>query len=1012
MELLEDRRVLSASGTLFEVAPTASGAEVAGAVPGELLVHFRDGATNEDIRGIYQAHGLTELERLYNASDVAGTRRLSVPEAARDSVARALQQHPLVYYAEPNFLAASFFTPNDSYYGYQWNFSNPTYGGINIEQAWDSSTGTGAVVAVLDTGVAYEDYQDATGTYRVAPDLASTRFVAGYDFINNDAHANDDHSHGTHVAGTIAQSTNNSRGTAGVAFDASVMPIKVLGRDGSGSYGAIASGIRWAADQGAQIINMSLGGSSGSQTLKDALAYAYGKGVTMIAAAGNDGNNAVSYPAAYDDYVIAVSATRFDESLAGYSNYGSSIDLAAPGGDTSVDQNRDGYVDGILQNTFDPSTQDPRDFGYYFFQGTSMAAPHVAGVAALIISQGVTDPAQVRHVLESTAQDRGPAGVDNYYGYGIVDAAAALAAIGSTNSAPVATDDAIESNEDSPVAINVLANDVDAEGDTLQIHSLTSPANGEVALNADNTITYVPAQNFHGSDSFSYTIGDGRGGTDTAVVLVTVAAINDAPLAGDDSASTAGSMPVTIAVLGNDLDIDGDKLAVASFTSPANGTVTANSDGTLTYSPKAGYVGIDSFSYTISDPAGATDTAAISVSVEATTDSDADDVAAVRVVDLDGSVTTDRSRWQAAVSIAVADSSGVAAAGVTVAGRWSNGKTFSGTTDADGRVTATSVWLQKKSASISLTVESVSHADYDPSLNSDPDGDSDGTSIIVYKDGTTATAGFQLLSDQDEQTLGRPSRSLDTIAKIEAIDAGEGGKSSLTFDYESISKQFGENTQLVVRFGDDMELRAGDGWQLGAPQVVGGEIFHTLNQNGIEVRIGNGRPWTNPLDPTDVNANGRLEPLDALRVLNLINRGNGGDLSELDAGSVSSIQYYDTTGDGTVAPIDALQIVNAMSRNMSAASSLAAGEAPAVTAAASDASEAAHDEALLALVEERESTTSTPDVRWKNAFSYEPIGAKAKTDGIEMDTASAEAEGNQRASGVLGPLQMAGWQVQ
>lgn len=1009
MELLEDRRVLSASGTLFEIAPAASGAEVAGAVPGELLVHFRDGATNQDIRGLYQAHGLTELERLYNASDVAGTRRVSVPEAARDAVAQALQRNPLVHYAEPNFLAASFFTPNDSYYGYQWNFSNSTYGGINIEQAWESSTGAGAVVAVLDTGVAYEDYQDATGSYRVAPDLASTQFVAGYDFINNDAHANDDHSHGTHVAGTIAQSTNNARGTAGVAFDASVMPIKVLGRDGSGSYAAIASGIRWAADQGAQVINMSLGGSSGSQTLEDALAYAHGKGVTIIAAAGNNGKNAVSYPAAYDDFVIAVSATRFDESLAGYSNYGSSIDLAAPGGDTSVDQNRDGYVDGILQNTLNPSTQDPSDFGYYFFQGTSMAAPHVAGVAALIVSQGVSDPAQVRHILESTAKDRGPAGGDIYYGYGIVDAAAAIAAIGSTNSAPVATNDGVESEEDSPVTINVLTNDDDADGHTLQIQSLTSPANGEVVLNADDTITYTPAPNFHGSDSFSYTIGDGRGGTDTAVVSVTVAAINDAPVAGDDSAATAGSTPVTIAVLGNDSDVDGDKLAVASFTSPANGTVTANSDGTLTYSPAAGYAGSDSFSYTISDPAGATDTAAISVSVEATTDSDADDVAAVRVVDIDGLVAADRSRWQAAVTIAVTDSNGNGAAGVAVAGRWSNGKTFSGATDADGRVTATSVWLQKKSASISFTIESVSHVDYDPTLNSDPDGDSDGTSIIVYKDGTTATAGFQLLNDQEEQSSGRPSGALDTIARIEPIDAGEGGRSSLTFDYESISSQFGDNARLVVRFGDDVGLRAGGGWRLGAPQVVGSEIFHTLNQNGIEVRIGNGRPWTNPLDAADVNANGRLEPLDALRILNLINRG-GGDLSQVDGADGSSIQYYDTTGDGTVAPIDVLQIVNALSRNTSAATSLAAGEAPAVTAAGSSAAEAAHDGALLELVEEQGWAASAAGVQWTNSSSHEPLGARPRTDGIKLMPASEEAKGDGHASGVLSMLPMANWQ--
>lgn len=1007
VEVLEDRRVLSASGTLADIAPiVAMGNETANTVPGELLVHFRDGATNEDVRGLYQAHGITELERLYNASDAAGTRRVAVPEAALDAVRQALQQSPHVHYAEPNFVASSLFTPNDSYYAYQWNFSNSLYGGVNIERAWDVSTGASAIVAVLDTGVAYENYQDTAGTYYRAPDLASSSFVAGYDFINNDAHANDDHSHGTHVAGTIAQSTNNASGTAGIAFDASVMPVKVLGRDGSGSYAAIANGIRWAADQGAHIINMSLGASSASQTLEDALAYAYGKGVTIVAAAGNDGKEAVSYPAAYDDYVIAVSATRFDESLASYSNHGSSIDLAAPGGDTSVDQNQDGYVDGVLQNTFNPSTQDPSDFGYYFFQGTSMAAPHVAGVAALIVSQGVTDPAQVRHILQSTARDRGSSGVDTYYGHGIIDAAAAVAAVSSINAAPVAVDDVVATEEDASITFNVLANDQDADADTLVVQSLTSPSHGELVLSAASEITYVPDANFHGSDSFSYTISDGQGGADTAVVSITVAAVNDAPIAIDDTASTTDGDPVTVVALANDLDVDGNTFSITSFTSPAHGTVTANVDGTFAYVPDAGYTGSDSFSYTIADTAGATDTAVVSVVIEANAEP-----RGVGITDLDGSVANDGSRWQAAVRIVVGDSRGKGIAGVAVGGRWSNGELFSGTTDDDGQLIATSLWMQKRSASVSFTVESVDHPDYDPALNSDTDRDSDGTSIIVYRSGKTAAAGFQLLNGDGDRASEPSIHALDVIANIEPADGGENGRKALTFDYESITSQFGANAQLMVWLDGEIELQAGDGWTLGLPQLEGDEIVHTLTQNAVEVRIGNGRPWTNPLNRADVDGNNSVEPLDALRVLNLINRGSGGELdAKGDAGSIS-VQYYDATGDGSVQPIDALQIINTLARTESSVQSLAAGEPPALTAG-SDAAEAtreeSHDEALLAFVQEQKWMAETGN--WKDASSYEPVGAYTKPDGpITLEAADEKAEGRE-AGGILEPWQSAEWQ--
>ncbi|MCK5327553.1 MAG: S8 family peptidase, partial [Candidatus Latescibacteria bacterium] len=242
-----------------------------------------------------------------------------------------------------------------------------------------------------------------------------------------DEHPNDDAGHGTHVTGTIAQTTNNEVGVAGIAFNCSIMPVKVLNARGSGTAQALADGLCFAADNGADVINMSLGWPPGydpGETVRSAIEYAYNAGVTLVASSGNEGNEEeVSYPAAYDEYVIAVGATRYDEAVAYYSQTGASLDLTAPGGDLNVDQNEDGYGDGVLQQTFG---NRPSEFGYWFYTGTSMASPHVAGVAALVIANGVTGPDNVRSVLQTTAEDHGDDGWDSEYGWGIVDAAAAL----------------------------------------------------------------------------------------------------------------------------------------------------------------------------------------------------------------------------------------------------------------------------------------------------------------------------------------------------------------------------------------------------------------------------------------------------------------------------------------------------------------------------------------------------------------------------------------------------------
>lgn len=395
-------------------------------VPGEVIVKFGKDVSSEARLAVLRAKDVV-LADILLLSDYVLVR--FSPEKDVLAVASSLKKHLLIESAEPNYYRCAYGTPNDPLYIYQWHFPQ-----IQMPAAWDKSTGEGVIVAVVDTGVAYEDYRH----YRQAPDLAGTVFVPGWDCINWDAHPNDDHSHGTHVAGTIAQTTNNGLGAAGIAYRAQIMPVKVLDRDGVGTDRTVANGIKWATDQGAQVINLSLGSPDSSGVLFTAVNYAYSHGVIVVAAAGNDGRARVHYPAAYE-HAIAVGAVRFDETLTRYSNHGLALDIVAPGGDTNVDQNRDGYVDGVLQQTFNPRTRKVADFEYWLFQGTSMAAPHVSGVAALLIAYGnVTSPDEIQAAIQSTAKDLGSAGWDLRYGHGLVQADAALL-YGAATSTPTAT---------------------------------------------------------------------------------------------------------------------------------------------------------------------------------------------------------------------------------------------------------------------------------------------------------------------------------------------------------------------------------------------------------------------------------------------------------------------------------------------------------------------------------------------------------------------------------------------
>jgi thermitase len=319
------------------------------------------------------------------------------------------QSNPLVRFVEFDGEVAGALVANDP----DLNDPSKVYAPQRIQApaAWDYTTGSQSVIiAIVDTGLTLNH-----------PEFAG-RVLPGYDFVNNDADPSDDHGHGTHVAGIAAAGVNNGIGMAGICGGCSVLPVKVLNHENSGSWAGVAAGVIYAADHGARIINLSLGGSGNSATMEQAVQYAQSKGVLIVAAAGNGRTDRPFYPAAYAG-VLAVSATRRDDTRWSLSNYGSYIDVAAPGHSVYS-----AYHD--LGNTYG---------GYTFMSGTSMASPHVAGLAGLLLSQ---DPsrtaADLERLITTTADDLGEPGWDPYFGYGRINALAALQA-GAAGQTPTPT---------------------------------------------------------------------------------------------------------------------------------------------------------------------------------------------------------------------------------------------------------------------------------------------------------------------------------------------------------------------------------------------------------------------------------------------------------------------------------------------------------------------------------------------------------------------------------------------
>lgn len=382
--------------------------------------------------------------------------RVRVPAGSSiEATAEKLRNEPGVQWAVPDYVAHATgeLIPNDTGEGHtpggwqaiQWNFDGPF--GVNAPEAWfnvaeeGAPGGKGVVVAVLDTGVAYAN----RGPFRRSPDFSRYGFVPGYDFIARNKYPNDRNGHGTFVAGTIAEATNNRFGLTGLAFAAKIMPVRVLDNTGEGDASVIAEGILFAVRHGAQVINLSLEFSSDVTAadvpeLIEALRYAYRHNVVVVAAAGNEGSTDIPYPAR-GPHVIAVGATTEHGCLAGFSNYGRHITLVAPGGgpDASLAGDPNCHPElpagrDIFQMTFTGSS--PSVFGFPSdYEGTSMAAPHVAATAALIIAGRVLGrkptPTQIAARLTATARPLGGPDDRSLYGAGLLDAGAATEPIRS-----------------------------------------------------------------------------------------------------------------------------------------------------------------------------------------------------------------------------------------------------------------------------------------------------------------------------------------------------------------------------------------------------------------------------------------------------------------------------------------------------------------------------------------------------------------------------------------------------
>jgi subtilisin family serine protease len=483
-------------------------------VSGQILVKPKGHVKEDEFEALLRSHGATEKSRLNEIN----VRVLNVPEERAEMILEALSHNPNIEFAERDYVAQASFVPNDTYVqsGDEWHLNK-----IQAPQAWDLARGrSNVIIAILDSGVKANH-----------PDLAA-QLLPGYNFVANNTNVADDSGHGTAVTGAAAAIGNNGQGVAGVAYGCTLLPIKVLDPTGYASYSAIASGINYAANQGARAISISISGSSSSATLQNAVNYAWGKNAVVVAAAGNNSSSSPTYPAACAN-VMGVSATEPDDTKATFSNYGSYIAVAAPGDIIWTTQNDSTYPYG----------------GWY---GTSLATPIVAGLAALVASANPSlSSAQIVSIIENNADDLGSPGYDTSFGWGRVNARRAVAAaVGGSDT--VAPTTAIASPGSGNFLSGVVSVQVNSS-DNIAVTRVECYANGMPLGTNASTSAQFPWSTFANSNgtyqlqSRAYDAAGNAG----ASAAVTVVVSNTAPSITSQPASqtVSAGTPVTFSVV-------------------------------------------------------------------------------------------------------------------------------------------------------------------------------------------------------------------------------------------------------------------------------------------------------------------------------------------------------------------------------------------------------------------------------------------------------------------------------
>ncbi|MDD5594914.1 MAG: Ig-like domain-containing protein, partial [Candidatus Omnitrophica bacterium] len=638
--------------------------------------------------------------------------KITIPqETSVEGTIETLKNNPGIEYAQPNYAMQASFTPNDPYYSSYGTYGpyDDLYGLKKIQcgTAWDTSKGDNVIVAVVDTGAALS-HPDLAGNLWTNPgEIAGNGIdddangyiddVHGYDFAYRDSNPTDGEGHGTHVSGTIAAVGNNNYELVGVAFNAKIMVLKALDDGGSGYIVDLAEAIHYAADNGAQVINNSWGPASrlaSDPVVEAAVDYAYSRGCVLTFAAGNNNDDVAYYSPANYSKVIAVSGTDYNDARYDMSNWGNAIHVAAPA--VSI------LSLATNENNFGIGT------------GTSMACPHVSGMAALMLSRKPTlTNEEIKWLMRFSADDLGAVGKDAYFGYGRINAARAMTAVSDTsapstpvvtdegdtttnqnqlyaswtaadpesgvreyqykitqdstggativdwtstgttanvtsgglsltkgvtyyfsvkakngvgiwgnlgysdgirevsdNHAPVAADQSVTTDED--VAKTITLSATDADGDNLIYSVVTNPGHGALSGTAPN-LTYTPTANYNGSDSFTFKANDGLADYNIATVSITVTAVNDAPVANDQSVTVTEDTPRAITLTST--DIDGDNLTYSVVTNPKHGTLSGSAPN-LTYTPDSKFKGNDSFTFKANDGQIDSNTATVSIHIQ------------------------------------------------------------------------------------------------------------------------------------------------------------------------------------------------------------------------------------------------------------------------------------------------------------------------------------------------------------------------------------------------------------